>query len=111
MFTQNNTSRLTALFTPCCCVLYIVLLALSQILFVCGCSAISKRPFQIPASAPGDEKLMSRPVIAGRYTDKGEAFTVNEQSVGQVSISQLLFGDAAADTVTVLEPELDMIKI
>ena len=54
---------------------------------------------------------MSRPVIAGRYTDKGEAFTVNGQSVGQVSITQLLFGDAAADTVTVLEPELDMIKI
>ena len=58
---------------------------------------------------------MSCPRIAGRYADKGEAFTVKGQSVGQVSLSQLLLGAdpafAGADTVTVVEPESDVIEI
>jgi hypothetical protein len=108
---------LPALSSPYCRVLCLVLLVLAQILFICGCAVTTRmeRPSQIPAFAPGDEKLMSCPRIAGRYMDKGEAFTVKGQSVGQVSLSQLLFGDnpayAAADAVTMLEPESDVIDI
>ena len=58
---------------------------------------------------------MSCPRIVGRYLDKGEVFTVKGESLGEVSLSKLLSGvdptDASADTVTVLEPEPDVIEI
>ena len=105
------------LLPPCCRILCLFLLALTQTLFVCSCAVTTgmARPSHIPAFVPGDEQLMSCPRIAGRYADKGEASTVKGGSVGQVSLSQLLFGDdpsnASADDVTVLEPEPDVIEI
>lgn len=114
---KKINGRLSTLSSLCFRVLCLFLLALAQILFVCGCAVTTgmERPSQIPAFAPGEEKLMSCPRITGRYADKGEAFTVKGQSVGQVSLFQLLFGNdpacAAADAVTVLEPELDVIDI
>ena len=115
MFAQSNTSRFTRVFTPCSRAFCLGLFALALILLVCGCALTPKRPSQIPDFAPGDEKMMSVPRIAGRYADKGEAFTVKGKSAGQVSLSRLLFGDdpacAGADAVTVLEPEPDVIKI
>ena len=105
------------LLSPCCRILCLFLLALTQTLFVCSCAVTTgtARPSHISAFAPGDEQLMSCPRIAGRYADKGEASTVKGGSVGQVSLSQLLFGDdpsnASADDVTVLEPEQDVIDI
>jgi hypothetical protein len=111
MFAQSNNSR----FTACRLAFCLWLFAQAQILLVCGCAAIPKPPSQIPAFAPGDEKYMSVPRIAGRYADKGEAFTDKGKNVGQASLSRLLFGDhsacAGADTVTVVEPEPDVIEI
>jgi hypothetical protein len=115
MFAQSNNSRFTAHFTACRRAFCLWLFVQAQIFLVCGCAVIPKPPSQIPAFAPGDEKSMSVPRISGRYADKGEAFTDKGKSVGQVSLSRLLFGDhsafAGADTVTVVEPEPDMIKI
>jgi hypothetical protein len=137
MFTQTNNPKFTAPFSPRRRAFYSVLFALAQILLVCGCAVIPKHPEQIPAFAPGDGKFGSAPKIAGHYANKGEAFTVKGESLGQVLLSRLLFIDqpaspaqasygrtadkvkallgdnstSAADSVTVLEPEPDMVEL
>ena len=115
MFVQTNNSRFIQLFRACCRTFCLTLLAVVQIAFVSGCAVTPKYPPQLAAFASGEEKLTSCPRIVGCYADKGEALTVEGQSAGEVSLSQLLCGDypacAAADTVTVLEPEPDVIEI
>jgi hypothetical protein len=115
MFAQGNSSRFTALFTACCRARCLVLFAFAQLLLASGCAVVPRRPPQIPAFVPGDEKLMSCPRIAGHYTDQGEAFTVKGKGVGKVSLSQLLFGAdpacAGVDSITVREPGPDVIEM
>lgn len=136
MFGQSNKSRFATLIMPRYPALCLCLFALMQILLVCGCAVIPMHPAQIPAFVPGDDKFGSAPKIAGHYANKGEAFTVEGESLGQVLLSRLLyvdrpsetshgggrankvkvlFGDnpayAAAETVNVLEPEPDVIKM
>jgi hypothetical protein len=91
MFAQSNDSGFAKLFMPRCLALCLGLFALVQILLVCGCAIIPMHPAQIPAFVPGDEKLGSVPKIAGHYANKGEAFTVEGESLGQVLLSRLLY--------------------
>jgi len=113
--TQTNSSRFNQIFRAYYRGLCLTLLAVAQIAFVSGCAVTPKYPSRLPAFTPGEEKLTSCPIIAGRYADKGEAFTVEGQSIGEVSLSKLLYGDnpawASADIVRVLEPEPDVIEI
>ena len=116
MFAQSNKAKFPTLFTARHRTLCLCSFTLAQILLVCGCNLVPKqRPPQIPAFVPGDEKLSSVPRIAGRYADKGEAFTKKGKSVGQVSLSGLLFGSdpayAEADVVNIVESEPDTIVI
>ena len=110
---RARNSRFTALFTAGRHTSWRVML-LVPILLVCGCSITPKRPSQIPAFASGDEQLMSCPRIVGRYANTGEAYTVNGERMGQVSLSCLLFGAdpdcVGAAAVTVEEPEADVIE-
>lgn len=80
---------------------------------LCGCAITPKRPPPIPAFAAADEKFGASPEIKGWYSDSGQAITNQELSVGQVSLSKLLFGSGLAgveaDAVNVLEPEPEVI--
>jgi hypothetical protein len=119
-------------FVPRFRALCLVLFALAQVFFGCGCATISKQPVQIPALVPGDEKFGASPKLAGRYANEGEAFTVKGEKLGPVLLSRLLLVDnfaashssnyvnarygvnpahAAADSITVLQLEPDMIEM
>lgn len=96
-----------------CCRLGLPGACLLLALWQTGCANLPEYPSQLPALSPAQKKFGVCPVIAGRYADKGSAFSTKGEPLGKVSLSQLVHGNrsnpdtglADADVVVVLGPE------
>jgi hypothetical protein len=76
---------------------FLLSVTVAELQFIIGCAVIPDFPQELPRLVAGDEKFTSAcPDLAGRYRDKGEAFSPEGNRAGEVSLSQILHGDDAA---------------
>jgi len=72
------------------------LIAAAAVLTLCSCAVIPSRPEQIPAFAPAPDQAGVVLNLAGRYANRGEAYTPKGQSLGPVFLSRLLWMESIA---------------
>jgi hypothetical protein len=80
-----------------------------------GCSIIPKYPANMPPLEPVDTSLNSCPVIAGKYSDKGNVFTPEGNNVGTVSLTRLLHPELSSsqtvDDIIINGPQNGVVEI
>ncbi len=70
----------------------LTIVGMTLLFCLCGCAVTPPYPSQLPALAPAEKKMGVCPAIAGRYADKGSAFSKEGKPLGQVSLTGLLHG-------------------
>jgi hypothetical protein len=75
------------------------------LLLSCGCRVIPGYPPQLPPLATVETLRGAAPDITGRFSNKGEAFSPDGRAMGEVSLSDLIYGTEGAGPGAIRRPD------
>ena len=88
------------------------------LLCLAGCAALPDYPAALPDLTPADDRVGVSPDISGRYSDRGQGFSPDGESLGEMSLTRLLgvrsadgSVPASAEVVVITGPANGMLEL